>query len=156
MPGSEDDHDHGKYNVTHYVLPTLLSTLGRNSNAMLAVDVFSYRLFGKGPIRRAVVVLPAVVEEIEKEDHHDGHHGHHGHHEGPPARPVRAWKPDVPARNGAIHVSTFFRQGSRWWLTLAPTQVINDVLRPPHPHHDKKSFGPGDRRMSRAFEELFA
>lgn len=78
-------------NVTHYRLPTLLSTSEHgNPNATLRVVTIEYRYLGHGPLKRAVVVLP---------------HESHNEHEKMAARPVKVFKTDVPARNGAIQVS---------------------------------------------------
>ncbi|KAK4698704.1 hypothetical protein P7C70_g7564, partial [Phenoliferia sp. Uapishka_3] len=128
-----------KANVTHYILPTLLSTSGVNPNATLKVDVVSYRLFGHGPVRSVVVVLPHHEHEHAK----TGCKHHHEKKDGP--KPVKVWKKDVPARNGAIH-------------------IVNELLRPPvhHPEHKSEhgdTFIKGEhhgRKMSRALEELFA
>ncbi|KDE02985.1 hypothetical protein MVLG_06485 [Microbotryum lychnidis-dioicae p1A1 Lamole] len=125
---------HHKANVTHYELPTLLT--GENKNATLKVLSVAFRRFGRGPVRRAVIVLP----------NHSSEHGHGQdgvdeftvytsdadskpnhtdcpHRRGPPpAHPVKVFRTDVPARNGAV-------------------QVVNKLLRPPVPHHDSPSFG---------------
>lgn len=118
----EDHHEGGRANVTRYVLPTLLSTSGQNVNATLKVAVYSYRIRDQGPIRRAVVVLPHHKEEYgqssvengndRKEyrgrkchEKRDGDHSGEGH-EGP--QPVRVFKADAVARNGAIHVRYIF------------------------------------------------
>lgn len=108
-PGHEGDGGHDGHhdethraNVTHYTLPTLLSTSGENKNATLHVVVVKYRFLGKGPIKRSIVVLPH--HEHEHHHEHDIENGHeHGHP--PPARPVKVTFPDLPARNGAVHVS---------------------------------------------------
>lgn len=112
--GGEDHHEGGRANVTRYVLPTLLSASGQNVNATLKVAVYSYRVRGQGPIRRAVVVLPHHKEEYGKSSVENGndrkeyrgrkcHEKRDGEHEGP--HPVRVFKADAVARNGAIHVS---------------------------------------------------
>ncbi|SCV74284.1 BQ2448_6716 [Microbotryum intermedium] len=134
LDGPHHPPPHHKANVTRYELPTLLT--GENKNATLKVLSVAFRRFGRGPIRRTVIVLP---------NHPSGHdHGEHGHADftayatvldpkqkpadcphrrgPPPAHPVKVFRTDVPARNGAI-------------------QVVNKLLRPPMPHHDSPSFG---------------
>ncbi|GAA5999059.1 fasciclin domain-containing protein [Rhodotorula paludigena] len=104
-------------NVTHYVLPTLLTHF--NANATLKIGVVSYRILGKGPIRREILVFPT--------------HGPDHHHEGgdkpthffrklgggegdmPKPQIVKVAYPDVPARAGAIHVL-----GSKFLLPPPP------------------------------------
>ncbi|SCZ98712.1 BZ3500_MvSof-1268-A1-R1_Chr3-1g05569 [Microbotryum saponariae] len=136
--GEHDDPHHPpphhKASVTRYELPTLLT--GENKNATLKVLSVAFRRFGRGPVRRAVIVLP----------NHSSEHGHGQdgvdeftvytsdtdskpnhidcpHRRGPPpAHPVKVFRTDVPARNGAV-------------------QVVNKLLRPPMPHHDSPSFG---------------
>lgn len=111
---------HHKANVSHYVLPTLLSRTGQNVNATLKVSVYEYRILGKGPLRRAVVVLPHRSQrghedehdhehehehEHEKKGKHGGHQKKERHEEG--VKPVKVWKADAVVRNGAVHVRSF-------------------------------------------------
>lgn len=128
-PGHDRDHDHDhvpphhghethRANVTHYRLPTLLSVSGQNPNATLPVAVVKYRFLGKGPIRRSVIVLPHREDHGHDHDHdhvHDHDHDYEGsfggshehgreHGHPPPARPVKVFLQDLPARNGAVQV----------------------------------------------------
>ncbi|GAA5978281.1 hypothetical protein JCM11641_001158 [Rhodosporidiobolus odoratus] len=123
-PHAPEHPPHQKVNVTHYVLPTLLTHF--SPNATIKAAVFEYRLFGFGPQRRSIVVFPSLPPK-KHDDHHEddafsffrqteGSTEHDHHH-----RPhfVRVAFPDVPARAGAIHV--------------LGDQVL---LPPPPPHHE--------------------
>ncbi|GAA5878519.1 hypothetical protein JCM16303_002107 [Sporobolomyces ruberrimus] len=128
MPPHEDHpREHPHANVTHYELPTLLTSY--NPKATLKVAVVAYRIGGeKGPIKRSVVVFP-----------HRPKHGHHEHDRDAertmcprqdPFDPIKAVFADFPARAGAIHVLP----------RLIPP--------PPPPHHD-------DDHKSLSFNSLF-
>ncbi|BGP16074.1 hypothetical protein JCM10213v2_004068 [Rhodosporidiobolus nylandii] len=72
-----------KANVTHYVLPTLLTHFV--PNATIKAAVFEYRLFGHGPKRRSIVIFPSVPPKKHAEDKPSGFYSelgddHHGHH----------------------------------------------------------------------------
>ncbi|KAM0787737.1 hypothetical protein ACM66B_003794 [Microbotryomycetes sp. NB124-2] len=123
-PGRSHDGPphHHRANVTHYNLPTVLSATGKNENATLHVAVVSYRPWGKGHVKRSIIVFPAHdgYERPYDEAFFDGPRRRGGCGRGGPhrPRPVRVAYTDVPARNGAI-------------------QHLTEVLRPPMPrHHD--------------------
>ncbi|GAA5910753.1 hypothetical protein JCM6882_002070 [Rhodosporidiobolus microsporus] len=126
-PHAPEHPPHDKVNVTHYVLPTLISHF--SPNATIKAAVFEFRLFGFGPKRRSIVVFPSLPpKKPEEEDYflNFGGEGDHGHeHKGP--RPIRVAFPDVPAKAGAIHVL-----GDR------------ALLPPPPPHHDDDHKGGDD------------
>ncbi|GAA5989620.1 hypothetical protein JCM10908_000556 [Rhodotorula pacifica] len=117
-PGHEPSQ---RGNITHYVLPTLLTE--SNKNATLRVDVISYRFAGKGPIRRSIVVLPAHHPH-HHHDEHDKERFGGGPRDGPlHPHPVKVAFNDVPARKGAIQV------------------LGRDLLLPPPPpHHDESGL----------------
>ncbi|ORY92658.1 hypothetical protein BCR35DRAFT_298138 [Leucosporidium creatinivorum] len=146
-PPPHGDHPppppHFKANLTHYRLPTLLSTSGENANATLRVVVIAHRPWGHGPVKRDIVVLPHAMPP----PHHDEENKFGGERRGPPPpRPVKVFKTDLPARHGAI-------------------QWVESLLRPPFPHHndddDLKASNSGhkkhgNKRMRKALAELFA
>lgn len=108
--GGHPSPPHHKANVTHYELPTLLSTSGENVNATLKVAVVAYRFMGRGPIKRSVIVLPAPPPHHgHGHEHQEGQFGEDKKHDCPHkkgAKPVKVFKADLPARNGAVHVSS--------------------------------------------------
>ncbi|GAA6002327.1 hypothetical protein JCM10207_001065 [Rhodosporidiobolus poonsookiae] len=114
-PHAPEHPPHPKANVTHYVLPTLLTHF--NPDATIKLAVFEYRLFGFGPKRRSIVVFPS--HRPKKPEGDDGFEGPGGDKDHKHPHPVRVAFPDVPARAGAIHV-------------LADQFLVP----PPPPHHD--------------------
>ncbi|KAL8292754.1 hypothetical protein RQP46_001366 [Phenoliferia psychrophenolica] len=115
-------------NITHYALPTALA------NATLYVDVVEFRMWAHGPVKSVVVVLPGPPGSKAAEEGEKFVGCSHGK-KGP--RPVKVWKKDVPARNGAVH-------------------IVTEVLRPPY-HHAHRSFEGHnvDARTSQLLAELF-
>ncbi|BGP39963.1 hypothetical protein JCM10450v2_003943 [Rhodotorula kratochvilovae] len=115
-------------NITHYVLPTLLTHF--SPNATLKVGVISHRLFGKGPIRRSIIVFPSHPPPHHDHDHDEkdrvarayrkltggDEHGDHPPH----PHPVKVAYADLPVRAGAVHVI-----GAEF------------LIPPPPPHHDE-------------------
>ncbi|BGP08023.1 hypothetical protein JCM10049v2_003868 [Rhodotorula toruloides] len=154
----ERPHPGPRANITHYVLPTLLTE--HNPNATLKIGVVSYRsFFGKGPIRRNVIVFPS----------HGGHHGHHAaekeeeevrrvwgneggddHGRIPRPHPVKVAFTDVPARAGAIQVL-----GHDFLLPPPPPHKYHDH---DHEHSDDLvSLAQNEaRRLAKAVHKLFA
>ncbi|KPV75495.1 uncharacterized protein RHOBADRAFT_53467 [Rhodotorula graminis WP1] len=131
-PYAPEHPPYGRANVTHYVLPTLLTEI--NPNATLKVAVISHRFLGKGPVRREIIIFPSLPPHHDH-DHHDHKHDHEhddnvsapyrrfgcGHeHDGPPRpHPVKVAYTDLPVRAGAVHV------------------LGTQFLLPPPPSHDK-------------------
>ncbi|GAA5869609.1 hypothetical protein JCM8547_005085 [Rhodosporidiobolus lusitaniae] len=116
---------HHKVNVTHYVLPTLLTHF--SPNATIKAAVFEFRLFGFGPKRRSIVIFPShgpPKEHERGEKVRFGKFGGEGEHEHKGPRPIRVAFPDVPAHAGAIHV--------------LGDQIL---LPPPPPHHEHDGEG---------------
>ncbi|GAA5824287.1 hypothetical protein JCM11251_001597 [Rhodosporidiobolus azoricus] len=131
-PHAPEHPPHDKVNVTHYVLPTLIT--GFSPNATIKAAVFEYRVFGFGPRRRSIVIFPSHPhEKHEGEDHFlkFGCGGDHEHHHGP--RPIRVAFPDVPAKAGAIHVLG-----------------ANALLPPPPPHHEHSHDGKDGDKLTAA------
>ena len=100
---------------------------------------------------RSVIVKPALADgegaRIEGGRKVCPHHKKEG------ARPVKVWKKDVPARNGAVHVSRSIRPSLIVWEALTiDCKIVNDVLRPPY-HHSKHALGAteGYERLLEAF-----
>ncbi|GAA5822561.1 hypothetical protein JCM3770_006312 [Rhodotorula araucariae] len=123
-------------NITHYVLPTLLTHF--SPNATLKVGVISHRLFGKGPIRREIIVFPSVPPPHHSHDdeariargyrklgEHDGHPPH--------PHPVKVAYTDLPVRAGAVHVL-----GHEF------------LIPPPPPHHDDNDAALAAQGFSKA------
>ncbi|KAM0756109.1 hypothetical protein T439DRAFT_320800 [Meredithblackwellia eburnea MCA 4105] len=134
-PPPPPHHRPHKFNVSKYHLPTLLVTSGVNPNATLEVHVVSFRGgFGRGPLKRVVLVIPSAHAHGEESGHHSKGRGR---------KPVRVWLKDVPARNGAV-------------------QVVGEILRPPVPHHNSSFWptsveGKDERRMRKWLgKKLFA
>ncbi|GAA5862027.1 hypothetical protein JCM1840_006912 [Sporobolomyces johnsonii] len=153
-PGHRPPHDgpdhphHPKANVTHYVLPTLLTA--ENANATLKVAVVSYRIghHGKGPIKRSIIVFPALPLPPKHDLEGKGEEKSMCPHktERPHLRPIKVSYPDIPARSGAIH-------------------VLHDgfLVPPPPPHHDDEDdFKLTDaakheaKKMRKALARIFA
>ncbi|BGP24601.1 flocculin [Rhodotorula toruloides] len=149
----EHPHPGPRANITHYVLPTLLTE--HNPNATLKIGVVSYRsFFGKGPIRRNVIVFPSHGHHHEHHAAMDdgdvrrvwGHEGGDEHGRIPRPHPVKVAFTDVPARAGAIQV------------------LGHDFLLPPPPPHkehehdaDLVSLAQKEaRRLAKAIHKLFA
>lgn len=113
----EHPHTGPRANITHYVLPTLLTE--HVPDATLKVGVVSYRsFFGKGPIRRNVIVFPSHGHHHERHAADEGeadfergwaHDGDDDHGRIPRRHPVKVAFTDVPARAGAIQVRTSHR-----------------------------------------------
>ncbi|GAA5966097.1 hypothetical protein JCM21900_006444 [Sporobolomyces salmonicolor] len=146
---------HPGANVTHYVLPTLLTA--ENANATLKVAVVSYHVgpHGKGPIKRSIIVFPALSlppkHSFEGEGEGEGEGEEksmcpHKKEHGPHLRPIKVSYADIPARSGALHVL------GDGFLVPPP---------PPH-HHDEDDFKLTDaakheaKKMRKALARIFA
>ncbi|GAA5896936.1 hypothetical protein JCM8208_006117 [Rhodotorula glutinis] len=134
-PHAPEHPPYGRANVTHYVLPTLLTEI--NPNATLKVAVISHRFLGKGPVRREIIIFPSLPPHHDHDHDHKHEHEHEhehddhvsapyrrfgcGHeHDGPPRpHPVKVAYTDLPVRAGAVHV------------------LGTQFLLPPPPSHDK-------------------